>query len=740
MKTTLIMRLKAVIALFALLGLAACGGGGVGSDGGSSAPNWYYHFVCNGDSECLTLNFLPSGTPSGTSNQGPGVGGQSGCNSLMNFGRINWNIPPAQQWCDNSPTLTPPAPTLISITVSPANKQLPLGLTQQYTATGNYSNGTSQNITAQVTWFAPPAPIGEPRPPPIATISASGLATATAAGSTTITATLGSISGTTQLFVTSASLVSITVSPATPTVTQYLTQQFTATGNYSDGSTQNLTSSVTWSSGTMSVATISSTGLATAVAGGTSTITATKGVISGSTTLTVVADFPVSIAVTPANPSIAKGTTGQFTATGTYSDSSVRDITSQATWSSGTPAVATINSSGLSSGLTLGTSVITATFNSISGSTTLTVTAAALQSILVTPVNPSVAQGLTKQFAATGTYSDGTTQNITTQVTWSSATISVATILSSGLSTGVSAGTSIITATKTAISGSTTLTVVIPGANWVQSTSGTTNPLFGVAWSGTQFVAVGASGTILTSPDGVTWTARTSGTTSTLNAVIKAGSQLVAVGASGTILTSPDGITWTTRLSGTSFTLNAATWTGSQIVAVGYGFTTLSSTDDGISWTTLIPSPAQTSPDFIFTCIAWSGTKFVEGGVVGGNAIFVSPDAITYTITFFHNIYGAIWADNKFVLVTLNGIISVSTDAVTWSFPTTGTASSLFAAAWSGINFAVVGAAGTVLTSPDATVWTLRTSGTTQNLRGVAWSGANFVAVGDLGTIFITSP
>jgi len=529
------------------------------------------------------------------------------------------------------------------------------------------------------------------------------------------------------------------VTPANPTVTQYLTQQFTAMGNYSDGSTQNLTSSVTWSSGTMSVATISSTGLATAVVGGTSTITATKGAISGSTTLTVVADFPVSIAVTPANPSIAKGTTGQFTATGTYSDSSVRDITSQATWSSDTPAVATINSSGLSSGLTLGTSVITATFNGISGSTTLTVTEAALQSILVTPVNPSVAQGLTKQFAATGTYSDGTTQNITSQVTWSSATFSVATILSSGLSTGVSAGTSIITATKTAISGSTTLTVVIPGANWVQSTSGTTNPLFGVAWSGTQFVAVGASGTILTSPDGVIWTARTSGTTNTLNAVIKAGAQLVAVGASGTILTSPDGVTWTTRTSGTSLTLNAATWTGSKIFAVGYAMTTLSSSD-GLAWTTISPSPVYFGPDFIFTSIAWSGTKFVEGGVVGGNAIFVSPDAITFTITPFNNIYGAIWADNKFVLVTFNGIISVSTDAVTWSFPTTGTTSSLLAAAWSGINFAVVGAAGTVLTSPDAVAWTLRTSGTAQNLRGIAWSGANFVAVGDLGTVLITSP
>ena len=52
-----------------------------------------------------------------------------------------------------------------------------------------------------------------------------------------------------------------------------------------------------------------------------------------------------SIAVTPANPSVAKGLTQQFTATGTYTDGSTADLTSQVTWASATPSVATINSS-----------------------------------------------------------------------------------------------------------------------------------------------------------------------------------------------------------------------------------------------------------------------------------------------------------------------------------------------------------------------------------------------------------
>ena len=61
-------------------------------------------------------------------------------------------------------------------------------------------------------------------------------------------------------------------------------------------------------------------------------------------------------------------------------------------------------------------------------STVLTVTAATLQSIAVTPANPSIAKGATQQFTATGTFSDNSTQNLTAQVTWASATTTVATI------------------------------------------------------------------------------------------------------------------------------------------------------------------------------------------------------------------------------------------------------------------------------------------------------------------------
>jgi len=84
-------------------------------------------------------------------------------------------------------------------------------------------------------------------------------------------------------------------------------------------------------------------------------------------------------------------------------------------------------------------------------------------SIMVMPANPSIAPGTTEQFMAMGNFTDGTTQDITSQVTWASANSAVATISnasgSQGLATGVSVGTSTITATLGGVVGSTLLNV-----------------------------------------------------------------------------------------------------------------------------------------------------------------------------------------------------------------------------------------------------------------------------------------
>jgi hypothetical protein len=86
-------------------------------------------------------------------------------------------------------------------------------------------------------------------------------------------------------------------------------------------------------------------------------------------------------------------------------------------------------------------------------------TAPTLNSIAVTPSGATVPAGATQQFTATGTYSDGSTANITSQVTWASSNTGVATIAAGGLATGVAAGSTTISATQAGITGNTVLTV-----------------------------------------------------------------------------------------------------------------------------------------------------------------------------------------------------------------------------------------------------------------------------------------
>ena len=180
----------------------------------------------------------------------------------------------------------PPQAGLASITVTPANAAIALGSQQQFVATGTYHNGSTENLTTTVTWSSSVAGV--------ATISnvarSQGLASAVGQGSATITATTGRITGSTGLTVMSPSLVSIVVTPNVPAILFGQTQPFAAIGHYSDGSTQDITASVAWSSSTPAAATISSGGLATSVAQGATTITATAGAVSGATRLTVLPD------------------------------------------------------------------------------------------------------------------------------------------------------------------------------------------------------------------------------------------------------------------------------------------------------------------------------------------------------------------------------------------------------------------------------------------------------------------
>src|SRR5579859_6375077 len=173
-------------------------------------------------------------------------------------------------------------------------------------------------------------------------------------------------------------LLSISVAPQNFSILK-LVRQFQATGTFSDGSSKDLTTTVTWNCANPSVATVSnasgSQGLATALAAGFATITATLGSTIGSSQVTSIGLS--SIEIFPATRTIAPGTKQQFTLFGAFTDGTSQNLTDLFAWSSSNPAVATVSNpeSGrvFVTAVGNGNTAITATLGAITESASLTV-------------------------------------------------------------------------------------------------------------------------------------------------------------------------------------------------------------------------------------------------------------------------------------------------------------------------------------------------------------------------------
>jgi trimeric autotransporter adhesin len=332
---------------------------------------------------------------------------------------------------------------LRTIVVSPASVTIAPGTTAQLRAIGYYTDGNNLDLTNAVTWSSSNTAAG--------TVGSNGVVTGVGIGSSTITASSGGVSGTATL--NTAAVQSITVTAPPQPLLAGASVQLKANATLADGTSQNLTNYATWSSSNTGVATVTSPGgMVTGVSAGAANITATFGSASGIATVNVV--NLVSIApLTPANPVVAVGATEQFTATGTLSDNTMRDVTAVITWQSSNPAVATITAGGLAKTLLPGTTTISASYGTVNQSTTLTVQPPT--SITVTPANVTTAVGASQQFTATGGFADGSTRDLTSLVTWSSSANGVATISNTAGSNGLASA---------AGNGATTITATLGGA------------------------------------------------------------------------------------------------------------------------------------------------------------------------------------------------------------------------------------------------------------------------------------
>ncbi len=431
-------------------------------------------------------------------------------------------------------------------------------------------------------------------------------------------------------------LTTIGVAPANPSVTEGGMLMFTATPRDQLGNPMNVP--VNWQTSNAMAGTIDASGMFMAMAAGTSTISAVSGPISGTTTVTVNPLVPVvtTITVSPANPTIsAAGGIQQFTATAFDQIGNQMNPQPAFTWTSSNQQIATVTAAGLATGLSAGTSTITASSGPISGSALLTAVAQALTAINVTPSTTSILTGTTQQFAAQALDQFGAAMNPQPAFAWSSSNQASVTIDPiSGLATGISVGTTSITALSGAISGTASLGVTLAppvltsisvtpatstiivgaslqfSANALDQYGNTLLPQPAFTWNSTNPAAamVDANGLVMSMAVGTTTISATSGAVSGSTLVTAAIIPQVLTSISVTPATSTATLGTSTQFSATAFdqfgaAMNpqpAFTWSSSNQAAATISASGLM-TPQAVGTTTVVATSGTTTGNTIVT-------------------------------------------------------------------------------------------------------------------------------------------
>lgn len=327
----------------------------------------------------------------------------------------------------------------------------------EFYLTGIYSYSIVRDLTPYASWSSADESL--------ALVDATGVMSPVADGLVSIRANYQGQNASKAVTINSATISSISITPPSASLTSGGLLDLRATGIYSDGSTRDLTRKVTWSSSDSAVSVDDSVtkGRITGVSAGSATITADYGAVSSTASASVSAASLSSIEISPVISSASVGVTTQFYATGINDDSSHDDITSFVTWSSSDSSIASINSDGLLSRHLVGSVTISATYAAVTTQVSASVLGATLSEIEISPNAASMPVGILRNYVATGIYTDGSREDLSDQVIWSSSDSAVASIdngaSSKGLVEALSAGNSTIEATYGSITKTTSLSV-----------------------------------------------------------------------------------------------------------------------------------------------------------------------------------------------------------------------------------------------------------------------------------------
>ena len=331
-----------------------------------------------------------------------------------------------------------------SVTVSPATESVALGasVTLSAAVNGHAVSGSS------VFWNTENAAI--------ATVSSAGVVTGIAVGSVKIAASSGGSSGFSTITVIPQGVASVRVTPPSAAITigetvHLQAQPLNAAGDTLDGRT------ITWTSANDAVATVDSTGLVTGVSVGATIITATSEGKSGTSGIAVSDRVAASIAVAPTSVTITTGQTSQLTPTVKDANGAVISG-APVSWTVDLANIALVTSTGLVTGQSQGSAIVTATSGAVHVNVPITITLPPANAVIVSPA--TVALLVSERQQLTGTVTDAGGNTIPGQsITWGSSNAGVAAVGTTGLVIAIAQGTATITGTSGAVSGVSHMTV-----------------------------------------------------------------------------------------------------------------------------------------------------------------------------------------------------------------------------------------------------------------------------------------
>ena len=340
--------------------------------------------------------------------------------------------------CTETTELLPPGPAPPAsspLQIAPTGLTLAVGVASQLEAWSRLAPDAPRDVTAFSIWTS-----GDPD----VAIVAQGRVVAVSPGTVTIqVASAGAVATVPVTVLAPPALAGLQAWPRFPTVARGQQLPLVAVGVYADGSVAPV-SNATWSSDDPAIALADGQTLE-GKSIGTTVVRARLGGFEARAIVDVSAAVLASLLVEPAAPALPAGGTLRPAAVGVFTDGSVRDLTAAVTWATDDARVAVVASGELRA-VAQGQTRLLATASGVTAAVPVIVGPAALQAVAVVPGAFSLPKGGARQLVCLGTYTDGTTSDLTSSASWTSDSTPHVQVTGSGRAVAVDIGSARVSA------------------------------------------------------------------------------------------------------------------------------------------------------------------------------------------------------------------------------------------------------------------------------------------------------